>query len=240
VYVSLYHNSELDWHLENGIGLKLSQSTNYPWSGEIRIGVQPEHPAQFAVNVRWPGWASTMDVQINGVRVEGDFRRGQFISLIRTWQAGDMITLNFPLQTVQTLANPRIADLYGRVAIERGPLVYAVEQSDQNGVAINDVFLRLGSTGTVEFHKELLGGVTIIKMPGLVSEKPLAEEPLYQGYPGGFGRPRRPITLTFIPYYSWANRDPTPMEVWIPASRAAEPSNPTALQTEERHTDARP
>ena len=88
VYVSLYHNSELDWHLENGVSLKLSQSTDYPWSGEIRLAVQPERPAQFAVNVRWPGWASTMDVQINGLRVEGDFRRGQFISLIRTWQAG--------------------------------------------------------------------------------------------------------------------------------------------------------
>jgi len=241
VYVSLYHNSELDWHLENGVGLKLSQTTNYPWSGEIRLTVQPERPTQFAVNVRWPGWASTMDVQINGLRVEGDFRRGQFISLIRTWQAGDVITLNFPLQTVQTLANPRVADLFGRVAIERGPLVYAAEQLDQNGVSINDVYLRLGSTGTVEFHKDLLGGVEVIKMPGLVAERPLTEEPLYQGYPERFGRPRRPITLTFIPYYSWANRDPSPMEVWIPATRTSEPSNPTAnLQTGEGRVDARP
>jgi len=175
------------------------------------------------------------------LRVEGDFRRGQFISLIRTWQAGDVITLNFPLQTVQTLANPRVADLFGRVAIERGPLVYVAEQLDQNGVSINDVYLRLGSTGTVEFHKDLLGGVEVIKMPALVAERPLTEEPLYQGYPERFGRPRRPITLTFIPYYSWANRDPSPMEVWIPATRTSEPSNPTAnLPTGEGRTDTRP
>ena len=241
VYVSLYHNSDLDWHLENGLGIKLTQSTNYPWSGEVRLTVQPERPAQFAINVRWPAWASLMDVQINGTRAEGDFRRGQFIPLIRTWQAGDVITLNFPLQVVQTQANPRVADLYGRVAIEHGPLVYAVEQMDQNGASINDIFLRLGAPGTVEFHKDLLGGVAVIKVPGLVSEKPLSDEPLYQGYPAGFARPRRPIVLTFIPYYAWNNRDPCPMEVWIPATRSAEPANATtSLPAAERHTEGHP
>jgi uncharacterized protein len=240
VFVNLFHNSDLEWHLENGTSLKLIQSTNYPWSGDIRLAVMPERPSQFTIFVRWPGWATAAEVQINGTKVEGDFHPGQYIPLTRTWAANDSITVSFPIQTTPMQANPRVADLYGHLALMRGPLVYALEQIDQNGASLSDIFIRAGSTGTAEVRKDLLGGVSVIHYPGLAAEKPLSEEGLYESATVGFARQKRPITLTFIPYYAWANRDQTPMEVWVPAVRSLDGNNPSPnLHAQDRRLEAR-
>jgi uncharacterized protein len=240
VFVNLFHNSDLDWHLENGTSLKLSQSTNYPWSGDIRFTVMPERPSQFTIFVRWPAWATSAEVQINGTKVEGDFHPGQYIPLTRTWTANDSVSVSFPVQTTPVQANPRVADLYGHLALTRGPLVYALEQIDQNGAVLGDIFIRAGTTGTVEVRKDLLGGISVIRYPGLVAEKPLSDEGLYESAAVGFARQKRPVTLMFIPYYAWANRDPTPMEVWVPAVRSVDGNNPSPnLHAQDRRIEAR-
>jgi uncharacterized protein len=221
VYVNLYHNSELNWHSENGTGLKITQATDYPWTGDIKLSVIPERASTFTVYLRWPSWAASADVQVNGQPVQGspDSKRGSFIPISRNWHPGDTITLSLSLQTVPTVANPRSADLYGRLAMQRGPLVYAVEQIDQNGIALGDIFVRTNGQSTAEARKDLLGGVTVLKVSGQAAEKSLGEEPLYEPLATATNRSKRPMTLTFIPYYAIANREPTPMEVWVPISR---------------------
>ncbi len=240
IYVNLYHTSDLDWHLENGTPIKLSQVTNYPWSGDVRLTVQPDKPSQFTVYLRWPSWAAAAEIQVNGNRIEGDFKPGSYVPITRTWGSGDTVTLSLPIQTVQMQANPRAADLYGRIAMERGPLVYALEQIDQNGAALNDIFIRPGTTGTTEFRKDLLGGVAIVKFPALVAERPLGEEPLYEVVGAGFAKQKRPVTLTFIPYYAWANREQSAMEVWVPTIRMPDHAGPNIIgRTAEPHSDLR-
>ena len=230
VYVNLYQNSELDWHLEDGTGLKLVQATNYPWSGDVKVTVYPQHPSDFSVYLRWPSWASSANVQVNGEPVaSGDFKRGSYIAVSRTWKPGDSVTLTLPLQPVPTVANPRAADLYGRVAMQRGPLVYTLEQIDQGGSLIGDIFIRPGGPANVEFRKDLLGGVAVLKVPGQTAEKSLGEEPLYQPLATAITRVKRPITLTFIPYYAMGNREPTPMEVWVPISKFDNPAASASL-----------
>lgn len=220
VYVNLYQTSELDWHLEDGRRFKLSQVTNYPWSGDVKITVEPEHPSDFTVYVRWPSWAATAEVQVNGQAIGwADFKRGSYIPISRTWKRGDTIALSFPMQPVPTVANPRAADLYGRLAMQRGPLVYTLEQIDQAGAALGDIFVRPSGPITTDFRKDLLGGVTVLKVAGQAAEKSLGEEPLYQPLATAANRVKRPLTLTFIPYYVMGNREPTPMEVWVPISR---------------------
>jgi len=233
VYVNLYQASELDWHLDDGTPLKLSQTTNYPWSGDIHFTVDPAHAANFTVYLRWPEWASGMDVQVNGQPFPlPSAHRGSFIPLSRNWHAGDTISLNLPLQTVLMSANPRLTDDFGRVAVQRGPLVYALEQTDQNGIAIADVFLKASNAFSVDFRKDFLGGVAALKVSGLVAERSMGDEPLYQPFTGGGTRPKRMVTLTFIPYYAIGNRDNTPMEVWVPLSR----SEPTFLSGSARRS----
>ena len=128
VYVNLYHESSLAWHLEDGTGLSMSQSTGYPWSGDIRISLKPAKPTAFTVYLRWPNWAATADLTVNGQPVNGVGRRGSFLAVSRSWAPGDVIILSLPMQATPMVSNPRVTDDYGRVAIQRGPLVYALEQ----------------------------------------------------------------------------------------------------------------
>ena len=228
LYVNLYQTSELDWHLEDGTGIKLTQTTDYPWSGSIRLKVIPVKPSEFTINLRWPGWSPSFSIQINGNPIAVPTSAGSFVPISRTWMPGDTISIDMPMQAAPTVANPRVHDDYGRIALQRGPLVYALEQIDQNGAALGDLFLRSGSPVSVEPRKDLLGGVTILKYPGQVAEKSLGEEPLYQPQSVTANRAKRPATLTFIPYYAVGNREPTPMEVWVPVVRGENTLPPVA------------
>lgn len=224
VYVNLFHTSELNWRLEDGTGLKIAQTTNYPWNGDIKVAVNPAQAALFTLYLRWPSWAPAAEVQVNGQTVPlGAAKRGSYVAIERKWSPGDMVTFNLPMSPVVMASNPRISDDYGRVAMQRGPLVYAMEQIDQNGVSLADAFVKFGGLVTAEIRaevrKDLLGGVTVLKVPGLAAEKPVSDEPLYQPLVTALGRSRRPTALTFIPYYAIGNRDPTPMEVWAPLMR---------------------
>lgn len=236
VYVNLYDTSELDWHLEDGTSLKLTQVTGYPWTGDVRLTVNPQHPSTFTVHLRWPAWANSADVQVNGQPVQiAGINAGSFIPISRKWSSGDTITLNLPMQPLPTVANPRVADLYGRVAMQRGPLVYVLEQIDQNGVPLGDIFARPSGQNTSEPRKDLLGGVTVLKVFGQAAEKSLGSEPLYEPLSTAVNRPKRPITLTFIPYYAMGNREPTPMEVWVPISRFDSVPSTTTAASMVRH-----
>ncbi|MBV8810354.1 MAG: glycoside hydrolase family 127 protein [Acidobacteriaceae bacterium] len=241
VYVSLYHSSELDWHLEGGPHLKLLQSTSYPWSGDIKFTVTPERPAEFALYLRWPNWAPAVDVEVNGqpMPVSSSTRRGSFIEISRIWNPGDTVTLNLQMQSTPMVANPQVADEYGRIALQRGPLVYALEQIDQNGVALTDIFWRVTTPITAEVRKDLLGGVTVLKVSGQAAEKPVGEEPLYQPLSAAILLTKRPVPLTFIPYYTIANREPTPMEVWVPISRSEGGATNAFASVLDRRADAR-
>jgi DUF1680 family protein len=220
LYVHLYDNSELNWHLENGTGIKVAQKTNYPWDGNVELTVTPAQAAEFTLYVRVPEWSAASQVTAGGQPVSG-VKAGQYVAIKRRWSAGDKVRLQFDMAPQVVLANPRLADDAGRVAIQRGPLVYCVEQIDQPGVtSLYDIAVVLGSDPGKEFRtelrKDLLGGVVTLKHTGAVYETPLAQEPLYQVFSKGSKRGRRPVSLTMIPYYAWANREPTPMQVWIP------------------------
>ena len=118
-----------------------------------------------------------------------------------------------------TQSNPLVRENTGRVAVERGPLVYCLEQPDQSGVrSLFEVALATGPGRGFreEFRKDLLGGVMLLRHAGAEAEKPLADGPLYPRLGYGGDITWKPADLTLIPYYAWANRGPKEMEVWIP------------------------
>ena len=224
VYAHLFASSEMDWHLEDGTGLKISETTGYPWQGEVNFTVSPAQPAEFTFYVRIPAWSTTTSVQVNGQLVTGA-TPGQYLPIRRRWTAGDKVQLRLDMTPRLMVANPKLVDDTGRVALQRGPLVYCAEQLDQPGVAsLDDVVLTLGRDPTkdvrVESKPEMLGGILALRVPGAVYEKPLGDEPLYQPLAKGAPRRTRSVSLTLIPYYAWSNREPTPMEVWIPYRQA--------------------
>jgi DUF1680 family protein len=224
VYLHFFDNSELDWHLENGVGLKVRQRTNYPWDGSVEISVTPAESTEFTFFLRIPGWTDTAQVGVNGKAV-ADATPGKYLPIRRHWSAGDVIRVQFNMKPQLLQANAQVIENNGRVAVQRGPLVYCLEQIDQPaGVPLKDVALSLGLKSSAqfqeEFQKDLLGGITLLRHSGAAYLESSEEGHLYSRY-SGEPRKSKPVSLTFIPYYAWANRTATPMQVWIPLSRAA-------------------
>jgi len=223
VYVHLYDNSHLDWHLEHGTALKIHQKTNYPWDGTVEITVAPAEPTEFTLFVRIPGWTDRAKVVLNGKPVQGT-TAGQYLPIQRRWSAGDVVTLQFNMAPQVLEANAQVIENNGRVAVQRGPLVYCMEQIDQGeGVALKDVALDVDdkSHGRFEekFERELLGGVLVLRHSGAIYEDSPNRGSLYFSH-NAPPRKSRPVQLTFIPYYAWANRVQTPMQVWTPLAKA--------------------
>src|SRR5205814_5434355 len=155
IYAHLYDNSELNWHLEDGTGLKVTQKTNYPWDGAVEITVSPAKVSEFSVYLRVPGWSAGTQVSVNGKAVSGA-APGQYLAVRRRWAAGDIVKVKFGMMPQVIEANPRVVDDYGRVAVQRGPLVYCLEQLDQpEGVALADVRLDVNQKSSSPFQEEL-------------------------------------------------------------------------------------
>ncbi len=217
LYVHLYDNSVLDWHLENGMPIKIQQRTNYPWDGEVKVTLNPAQAADFTFYVRIPGWATGARVAVNGKLVTGA-QPGEYLPVQRNWKPGDTLTLNLPMTTEIIVSNPRVAEDTSRVAVRRGPIIFCMEQLDQpEGVALSDISIHLSERMGKDFHDEyaaaLLDGVVVLHHEGEAFVTPSAGESLYM--PADAAPPKtRPAKLTLIPYYAWANRQPSPMEVW--------------------------
>jgi DUF1680 family protein len=223
VYVHLYDNSSLDWHLENGAGLKIRQRTTYPWDGGVELTVAPAEPAEFTLFLRIPGWSDTAKVAVNG-KAMAAVTPGQYLPVRRRWSSGDTVTLQFNMAPQILEANAEVVENNGRVAVQRGPLVYCMEQIDQGeGVALKDVALAVdaksGGNFQENFEKDLLGGVLVLRHSGAVYEESAHRSRLYFSH-NAPPRKSRAAQLTFIPYYAWANRVQTPMQVWTPIARA--------------------
>jgi uncharacterized protein len=223
IYAHLYDNSELDWHLEDGTGLKVAQKTNYPWDGKVEITVTPARASDFTFFLRIPGWAERAQVTVNNKPVTGT-KPGEYLALSRRWSPGDAIRLQLDMAPQVVQGNPRIADDTGRVAVQRGPLIYCLEEMDQpSGVALSDVALDLGTGSSEAFQSrtqaDLLGGIVVLQHMGVAYERSAAENALYSRYSRKSPKTRK-VDLRLIPYYAWANRHPTAMQVWTPLYKA--------------------
>jgi uncharacterized protein len=217
VYVHLYDNSAMNWHLHDGTALKVEQKTNYPWEGKVKIAVSPATPSEFVVYVRIPGWSTKNSVTVNGKEVAGA-KAGEYLAIRRKWAANDTIDLNFDMTTRLLRANPAVTEDRGRVAFQRGPIVFCMEHLDQpsHGAGMNLAgYTVLPDAETVaQFEPKLLDGVMVLTHPATISET-ATDMALY--FPASMPKPpASPTTVKLIPYYAWANRDPASMQVWIP------------------------
>lgn len=217
VWVHLYHNSTLDWHLEDGTLIALRQITGYPWSGEISIKVDPARETEFTVFLRIPAWAGRAAVKVNEAGVSGKPKPGEYLALRRSWRRNDVIALSLDMPARTTVAHPLVSENFGRVAVERGPLVYCLEQHElPPGVSVFDVSIDTGAEGLhAEYASGLLGGVWTIQVRAAAGTRPLSREPLYQTETQASSRARE-LRVRLIPYYAWANRGQAPMRVWLP------------------------
>jgi uncharacterized protein len=214
-YVHLYHASEM----RSASGVKLKQETQYPWSGRVDITVTPAAQAStFTLYLRIPEWSRRTTVSVNGKPLGQAVTAGSYLPVSRAWKPGDTVRLELDTAIRLTAANPRVPEGWGKVAVERGPLVYCLEQPDQaESVDVGDALIAESRKFTAGTRNDSLGGALTIVHQGLVYSKPLSDAPLYAEV--GELPARKAASLTFIPYYAWANRGPSRMRVWIPVAK---------------------
>lgn len=182
--------------------------SNYPWSSQIRIHVDPEKPAEFAMKFRIPEWSDDVETDLPGATEEAEYEDGYAV-FRRTWKAGDVLTVDFHMEPKWVEADPRVRDNLGRVALTNGPLIYACEEKDL-GFAPQLLTVDCEAPPIVQFEP-ILEGVNTISVEG-VAEVELFPDTLY----GELGTTdTREATTKLIPYYAWCNRGPNSMQVWL-------------------------
>jgi hypothetical protein len=215
VYVNLFVAGTADLALADG-NVGVAQSTRYPWDGQVDVTVTPAFPGQkFALRVRIPGWAQgvpvpsdlyhfldkvadEIKVSVNGSPIRMTIDQGYAV-IDREWQLGDMVTLELPMPVRRVVANEEVAADRGRVALQRGPIVYCVEETDVAGGNVQQLVLNDDVELANTFRPDLLGGVEVIT--GTTQRVTEAS--------------RTDVSLTAIPYYAWAHRDKGQMAVWL-------------------------
>jgi hypothetical protein len=207
----------MNWHLHDGTALKVQQTTNYPWSGEVKMIVSPASPSEFVMYVRIPGWSTKNTVKVNGKEFAGA-KAGEYLAIRRKWTANDTIDLNFDMTTHLLKANPAVTEDRGRVAFQRGPIVFCMEHLDQpdhtSGMNLAGYTIQNQGETTAHYEPSLLDGVMVLSHPATVS-KTATDTALY--FPASTPKPpESPTTVKLIPYYAWANRESASMQVWIP------------------------
>ncbi|MFE3847076.1 glycoside hydrolase family 127 protein [Flavobacterium sp. LB3P45] len=201
LYVNLYASNTAKIALEN-TKLEISQKTNYPWDGKVTLAVSPKKEAKFTIKLRIPGWARNQvllgdlyhykntaaaktSVFIDGKRIVYREDAG-YIIITRKWKKGETIVLDLPMEVKEVVTNTKVAGNIGKVALEYGPLVYAIEEID-NATAFDKIAINANDPFEVKKESNLLEGVNTIQNKKLKA----------------------------IPYYSWSNRGVGKMKVWI-------------------------
>lgn len=199
LYVNFYAQSEGEAKIA-GTTVKLTQTTDYPWQGKVKLAVSPDKTAKFTLRVRIPGWVQgrpvpsdlysydaaempAWNVRVGREEVKTQLENG-YVSITREWRSGDTVELNFPMPVREVSGHEQIAATRGQVAFERGPVVYCFEQADQAIPAA----VSASAIVTVQAKPGLLGGVMVLEVDG----------------------------ATTIPYFAWNNRGLAPMTVWLP------------------------
>lgn len=235
LFVNLFVDNSAEINVK-GKKLTLSQSTQYPWDGDIRLTID-KGSADMAVNIRIPGWVRNSvvpsdlyaysdsltpaySIKVNGVAVDGTLDNG-YLSIDRKWRKGDRIDIHFDMPVRTVKANPLVEADRGRIAIERGPIVYCAEWPD-NDFNVHNIILNRNPKFTVSEPLDILGNIRQISTP---------VQALSYGDDGSLSVENK--TLTLIPYYSWAHRGEGDMNVWLPIELSAASAIPPGASSRE-------
>ena len=192
--------------------VRIEQHTNYPWDGEIQLAVQVEQLAQFSLALRIPGWCHDFKLAVNGTPVSLEPRDG-YVYLDRQWADGDDVTLSLAMPVERMIADPQVRMDAGQIALQRGPIVYCLEEVD-NGPRLANVVVPCDAVLSVEMDAGLFNGVSVITGQAVRIEPATWSDDLYQPQ-SATQSAHTPLTFKAIPYCFWANRAPGEMRVWL-------------------------
>ncbi|MCS7060272.1 MAG: glycoside hydrolase family 127 protein [Anaerolineae bacterium] len=211
VWIHLYAESEANIML-HGRSIALRQATTYPWDGAVQVALRLDQPTEFTLRLRIPGWCERYTVRVNGKRVQGTPERG-YVCLTRVWQNGDTVDLTLDMPVRLMAAHPQVRQMVGRVAIQRGPVVYCLEGVDHAISPLDRILIPLNTRWEIEHHAELLGGVVVLRATAKALQAQATEALYAPAAPPRYA----PVQITAVPYHAWDNRAPGEMRVWFRA-----------------------
>lgn len=217
VQIHQYTSSEVETSLGTE-SVRLGVETNYPWDGEVELSILRSGSAPWTLSLRIPSWAGRVVLAVNGVEADKPVHAGRYVRLHRQWEEGDTVRLHIPMQLRATVADHRIDALRGSVALERGPLVYCLEQSDQApGVSVDELSVDPASIRERPVDTAL-SGVTALELEG--RHRRLAAPADGLPYTDAESSSARTDSVTdtrivAVPYFSWGNRGIGPMRTWV-------------------------
>jgi uncharacterized protein len=210
VYTHLYIGGEAEVELA-GEKLRLQQENRYPWDGNVKLRIVSAAAKPFTLALRIPGWCREWSVRINGETVDIVDRIDNGYALLnRNWKDGDEIELCLAMQVELLQANPQVRADAGRIAIQRGPLVYCLEEVD-NGSNLSALSIASDTDFTAVYEENLPGGMMTIRAEGFRTTDGDWNNVLYRP----LKKQEQPVTLKAVPYFLWGNREPGEMQVWI-------------------------
>ncbi|GAA3639430.1 glycoside hydrolase family 127 protein [Microbacterium awajiense] len=212
LWIHQFGGSTVDTTLPDGQRLAFTQTTQFPWDGRVTVALDAVPIGEFAFVLRIPEWAVGASATVNGEPVDGVLA-GDYLRLERSWAPGDTIELGLPLASVLIAADPRVEATRNHLAVQRGPVVYALESVDLPAdVAIEDVYLPADAvpnlTPTAEAPGDTQGlAAELIHRPRTTHGRLYAPAVENEG---------QPLTANLVPYFTWGNRGVSKMSVWLP------------------------
>ncbi|MBN1795503.1 MAG: glycoside hydrolase family 127 protein [Sedimentisphaerales bacterium] len=232
LYVNLFIGSRAGIKVGDS-DVSVVQKTNYPWDGKVDIEINPEQEKQFRLAIRIPGWAQNqptpsdlyryvseskekVELKVDGERVDIKTEKG-YVLIDRQWKPKTRIELDLPIPIRRVTAHPNVEADAGKVALQRGPVVYCLEGIDNDNVrSYEHLVLKDDTDLQTEFRKDLLGGVQVIT----------GELASYKQLDDGTVKAEQ-VDFTAIPYYAWAHRGKGSMAVWLGRTKYEPLANPT-------------
>lgn len=216
IWVHLYARNDAKLTLPDGREIMLEQTTRYPWHGSITLELTSVPTDNtFSIFLRIPAWCEDgARLVINSDVYTGELTPGTYIEIRRAWRLGDMLVLTLPMPVRRIESHPNIVENHGHVALQRGCILYCVEGVDQPTIDLDSLVLT-ESDFQADYEPETLGGVVVLRGHAATMTLPQAwQNQLYRTHKSSRILQTR-VPLTAIPYFVWANREASPMRVWL-------------------------
>jgi DUF1680 family protein len=221
LWMHLYGQGRAKMKVDDGREVSLRQVTNYPWDGAVKLEIGLASPQRFTLHLRVPEWCERWQVAVN--REQLSVNSGQvsdgYIHLTREWKPGDVVEYNMDMPIRTVWAHPAVRALQGRMALQRGPVLYCLEGVDHGEIVLDRISIdpqQVANNFQVEHREDLLGGVSVLRGKGRVVDESEWEDILYRNQQPS----SKSIDITAIPYYAWDNRASGEMRIWIRARGA--------------------
>ncbi|MBI9050191.1 MAG: glycoside hydrolase family 127 protein [Anaerolineaceae bacterium] len=217
IQIHQYASAEIECALSSIQRVKLSMKTEYPWQGHISLQITETDNTAWALSLRIPKWSRNQTLSINGIIVKDiQIKQGNLV-LERVWKADDRIDLKLDIEPVLVASNPRVDATRGCLAIQRGPIVYCLEDRDQELTGrLLDVEINTNQPLSIRWDGNLLDGVMVVEAKGQFIDNTAWQGHLYQPALNTVQANVHPTCLIAVPYYAWGNREIGGMRVWIP------------------------